>query len=323
MAREQIPGWLRRLDDPFGITWRVYNTLKRIDLARTTRLLQALATNPRFREPVFVIGVSRSGTSLLFDVLRKSRYLGGMPREGHDLWRRFHHPRWTGWRSDAIGEGQIRRGERRYVNAYLSSWGARERFIDKTPENSLRIDYLLELFPDARFIVMWRNPLEVINSFIRGWRDPTGRFRSYFVPEDLEIPDYPHRRRWCFALIDGWRDLKRSEIPEIAFRQWETLATALLEARGSVPRDQWFEFRLEDLLASPDSAIERICQAAGIEPEVAVVERFAYGVTHPINALAAPDSTPGARDGHDELARFLPRMAQLAERAGYPDLQLP
>ena len=72
--------------------------------------------------------------------------------------------------------------------------------MEKTPENSFRVPHLLDLFPDARFLVIWRNPLLVLRSLIRGWRDPAGRFRSYFVSEDLRIPGYPHRRMWRFTL---------------------------------------------------------------------------------------------------------------------------
>ena len=63
--------------------------------------------------------------------------------------------------------------------------------------------YLLELFPDAIFVAVSRNPCEVIASLINGWRDPSGRFRTYYVPERLRIPG--HRAATNVVLFpDRW-----------------------------------------------------------------------------------------------------------------------
>jgi hypothetical protein len=61
----------------------------------------------------------------------------------------------------------------------------------------------------------------VISSLIDGRRHPMGRYRSYCVSKDLSVPGYPHRRRWCFALIDGWQEYAARPVHEIAFAQWD------------------------------------------------------------------------------------------------------
>jgi hypothetical protein len=40
-----------------------------------------------------------------------------------------------------------------------------ERFISKNPSNMARIPVLLEMFPDAKFIFIYRNPYQVVESF--------------------------------------------------------------------------------------------------------------------------------------------------------------
>jgi len=42
-------------------------------------------------------------------------------------------------------------------------------FVDKTPRYHLIVDDILRLFPDAKFIFLWRNPLAVAASMITTW----------------------------------------------------------------------------------------------------------------------------------------------------------
>lgn len=42
-------------------------------------------------------------------------------------------------------------------------------FLDKTPRYSLIAEDLIEIFPDAKFIVLWRDPLAVIASILDTW----------------------------------------------------------------------------------------------------------------------------------------------------------
>jgi hypothetical protein len=59
------------------------------------------------------------------------------------------------------------------------------RFVDKTPENCLRIPYPLELFPDASFVFLRRRPADNVSSLMAGWR-ARPRFPTYRLPERLE-----------------------------------------------------------------------------------------------------------------------------------------
>jgi len=263
--------------------------------------------------------VPRSGTTMIFGLLRSTPDLAGMPLEGHDLWRRFHHPRVSGWRSDAVGRGEVRWGERRFAEAFISSRceNTARRFVEKTPDNSLRIGYLLELFPDALFVVMKRNPCDVISSLIDGWRDPAGRYRSYYVPARLSIPNHPHRHRWCFALIEGWRDLISHPIPEIAFAQWHSISKAIQKARPSIPSSQWHEMRLEDLIDDPESELQRLCDGIGIPNQPQLSQELRRLIQHPVNALSAPEPAKWRVRNPEEMRELLPRISKAAPEFGY------
>ena len=56
-------------------------------------------------------------------------------------------------------------------------------FLDKTPRYHLILDELTEIFPDAKFIVLWRNPLAVVASILNTWKD--GRFDLRHYEQDI------------------------------------------------------------------------------------------------------------------------------------------
>lgn len=315
--KEQMPGLLRPFDDPFGITWRSWNLVRRLSAHRTARFLAGYANPPRYERPVFILGVPRSGTTMLFHLLRRSSHLGALRGEGHDVWRMYHHPRYHGWRSDAVGAGALGPGEKRFVDAYFYSYVGRQRFVEKTPENCLRVPYLLDLFPDAQFVVIRRDPCDVINSLINGWRHPGGKYRSYFVPEDLDIPGYDARRRWCFALIEGWRDYTSAPIPEIAFEQWRQLAVALDEARALVPGERWMEISFENVINDSSATLAQVYRHIGIPNEPKLRATLTDLLTNPVNALTPPGRDKWRTQNRDEIGALLPQIAAVAPRTGF------
>lgn len=56
-------------------------------------------------------------------------------------------------------------------------------FLDKTPRYHLIVDEILDMFPDAKFIFLWRNPLSVASSIIDTWG--SGRWNLFKFQVDL------------------------------------------------------------------------------------------------------------------------------------------
>jgi hypothetical protein len=314
----QVPKLLDRLDDPWGISWRVVNLLRRFDARWTLRFVcHGLRSRPH-RQPIFILGAPRSGTTFLFHLLRTSSALGSLPGEGHNVWRAFHHPRSSGWTSDTVGAGAVKFGERRFVDAYFRAWIGSRRMVEKTPENSLRIPYLLDLFPDAHFVVIHRHPLDVIHSLIEAWRHPQGRYRSYYLPEDLHIPGHAHRRRWCFALFEGWRDYRRATVPEIALAQWEACARGLVAGRSLAEgfQERWTEIHFEDLLSHPQATAARLYARLGLNDEPRLEHKLRELIERPVNALSPPEEQKWRRNA-EEIVPLVPRVVELARELGY------
>lgn len=56
-------------------------------------------------------------------------------------------------------------------------------FLDKTPRYHLIADLIIEMFPDARFIFLWRNPLAIVASIIETFG--RGKWQLYDYKVDL------------------------------------------------------------------------------------------------------------------------------------------
>lgn len=68
-------------------------------------------------------------------------------------------------------------------NIYGDLSEGKKYFLDKTPRNILLADTLFESFEEAKFVVLWRNPLAVIASMMKTWCD--GDFKVYMHYVDI------------------------------------------------------------------------------------------------------------------------------------------
>jgi hypothetical protein len=258
---------------------------------------------------VFVIGCPRSGTTVVFDLLRASPSLASIGQEGHVLWESFHHPREHGWRSNAVGPGDVRSFERRYlawaIGALARPRGA--RFLDKTPRNSLRLPYLDALFPDAQYVFVQRDGRATVSSLVVAWRER--EHPAYVLPVPFSIPGIPERQ-WHFILPPGWRDLDGRRLEEVCARQYVTATDAILEFRGGLDPARFVDLRYEDLLRDPAGQMEHVHQAL----DVPFADTQARRAREHVRA-SGPEKWRTATP--DEIERVLPAIEPMLERTGY------
>lgn len=67
----------------------------------------------------------------------------------------------------------------------LSAGPEARYFVDKTPRYHLVAHDIVHLFPEAKFIFLWRNPISVIGSILRTWGGGTWNLFRYHI--DLEL----------------------------------------------------------------------------------------------------------------------------------------
>ena len=52
-----------------------------------------------------------------------------------------------------------------------------EYFLDKTPRYHLIVEEIIKMFPNGKFIFLWRNPLSIVASMMKSWAG--GKWKLY------------------------------------------------------------------------------------------------------------------------------------------------
>lgn len=220
---------------------------------------------PETTRPIFVIGCSRAGTTVLYKTLSASSELGSLNRETHDFWVSLHPLAEKNWDTHALSAQDGTRKDRDSVARYFYTWSGHTRWVDKNNQNGLCVSYLHSLFPQAIFVYIKRSPGDNINSLIEGW-GKEGKFSTWSddLPARVEI-DGGRYTKWCFFLTDGWRQYLKAPVEEVAAFQYRAMNEAIMAAKATVPADNWVEVFYEDLVRDPVSGFRAIFQSCQLQ----------------------------------------------------------
>jgi hypothetical protein len=271
----------------------------------------ALRAGPAPRRPVFLVGCPRSGTTLLFDLLRRHPGFASRAAEGHLIWDTYQHPARNGWDSDRRTGEDVWPGETRFVHASVRRVAGSRPFLDKTPKNALRVPYLSALFPDARFVFLVRDGRATVASLIEGWSE--GHGITYRLPEPLSLTDY-RGRYWSYLLPPGWREVAATSFEDVAARQFVAANDAARADLDALPQERVVRVRFESLLEAPVDVTANVLDRLGMPPSGEVADAAAE--LRAVSTVSPP--RPGKwRDRADRVERVMPSVAPTMRRLGY------
>lgn len=232
------------------------------------------------KQPVIIVSAPRAGSNMLFEEMSKVPGFWTIGGESHGIYQAFPALRAENPEMDSgsLGKSHADPETRRLVRAcflcllrdhrgipYMDMapglHPTRVTLLEKTPRNALNIPFLLEVFPDARFIFLHRNARQNIASIIEAWNHgfQTGRFVTF---RDLPGWDRP---AWCFLLPPGWRSMIGRSLPEIATFQWSASNDTILDNLTHLPSSRWVSVSYDGLTEAPGETLARLCQFAGVE----------------------------------------------------------
>lgn len=285
--------------------------------ARQAAHLPALFMGKELDRPIFIIGAPRSGTSMLFAILRASSQLAYWPGEAHEVWEADHHPALQGWSSNELGaEDPDDAAAARIRRSFFLVTGSSKRLIDKTPRNALRVPFIDAVFPDARFIYLQRDGRDNVNSLINAWRTP--RYRTYRLPEPHRIPGVDPQW-WKFTLYPGWREDTTGPLEVVCAKQWKLSNDFALAALDGIAAERRERVRYEDLAADPEDEVGRLLGFLELPYESAVRDKAVAARTKPVNVVTPPEAGKWRRENPAEIERILPLIRPTMEALGYGD----
>jgi hypothetical protein len=278
---------------------------------------------PAVPDPVFVIGCSRSGTTVTFETIASSGHFLHFPYEIPQFWDGLHGPLTNGWASEAASALDARPGHRRAALRFFYQHLGAGPVLDKTCINTMRAGFLHRLFPRAKFVFIHRDGRDTVSSMMDGWRhgrtDGAFGLEQFFGPSPQAVAiNGGEFREWHFFLPPGWRAYNRAPLEQVCAFQWVSANALALAARESIPPSQWIQVRYEDLFERPQQMIGEIFDRLGVSLDEAARKRCAGVSGRPTSIVKGPPKKEKWKDrNHDAIERVLPLIRPMMRRLGY------
>lgn len=188
--------------------------------------------------PIFVLGMPRSGTTLVETILASHPEVYGAG-ELRDLHRIANNPlegieteRYP-FNLQYLSPEDLTRMGARYAAGLRERSPESARITDKMPANFLFIGLIHLILPNARIIHINRNPVDVcLSGFTR-------HFAAKNQPHSYDLSEMGHYYVQYARLMEHWRRV--------------------------LPEDAFFEIQYEDLVSDPEPHIRRLIDYCGLE----------------------------------------------------------
>lgn len=220
---------------------------------------------------VFLIGPARSGTKIIRDVIATHPKINKVPFDINYIWKYGNYNK----KGDVLTEEDYSPKINTYIKKYLDKFKYRNNYlIEKTVGNTVRVPYIYKHFPDSKFIFLFRNGLDTIESVMRQWdKIPEKKYlfeKTKTIPVDILL-------RYGFSYI--FRYLKGQnnddyywgvDVPELkkipdneklevkVATQWRYCVHSMLMAYDQIPSSQRIVINYENIVKNPSGEFSKI-----------------------------------------------------------------
>lgn len=277
-----------------------------------------------------IIGAPRSGTNMLRDILCSIDGFDTWPcDEINYIWRYGN----VAFPSDELPKNNASKKVQNYiVNAFNkigASTGA-DWVVEKTCANSLRVPFVNEVLPEAKYIFIYRDGIDATGSAKLRWTAkldiPYILEKVRFVPK-VDLPYYGFRYLWARlfrlvsrekrlafwgpALDDMQNVLQNYSLNEVCAIQWQRCVDMAEDALSDMPKDKVVRVRYEDFVRTPETELERILTFLGEELDAEMISKVVSGVSS--GSLGKGRKALG----DDEVARLESLVGETLKRYDY------
>ncbi len=249
-------------------------------------------------QSVVIIGAPRSGTNMLRDILTCLPGVGTWPcDEINYIWRHGN----VRFPSDEFTSQQARPEVQRYIRSQFSRLASRYQLntvLEKTCANSMRVGFVDAVLPDAKYIFMVRDGLDVIGSAILRWKAeldiPYLMKKARYVPM-TDLPYYASRylrnrvhrffsrdKQLAFwgPQMNHMQDLlQRYSLPQVCALQWQTCVRNSQQGFAAIDSSRVIRLRYEDFVCNPAHELQQIAEFMGKPVSIETAQQLTSGVS--------------------------------------------
>jgi hypothetical protein len=262
---------------------------------RKAMQLISCADDDLMKKPVIVVGAGRSGMNFLGDAIAQHPRLA-VAHEPRLIWKSGNDRV-----SDALRPHHARPEVIADIRARFASvvrLAGKERYIDVTPGNSVRLGFVDKVFPDCQFVHFIRDGVDNVLSMrrfygvvARSFRSNTPKLRDSFIArraKEMRLKQVPYMAMETFRhLAPHWllpyigppvvgvrlpamsAMRKEMDLLDVCFLQWRSSVEWACQFGRSLPPGRYMECRIETFC---EDDVRRIYDFLGLEVTSEAIE---------------------------------------------------
>ena len=235
-------------------------------------------------EVIFLIGAARSGTKLLRTILSQSESIGAIPYDMNYIWQYGYYD----LGHDEMNDIVPKTNEIAFIRNFIFKQAKKRNvpiIIEKTVSNTLRIDYVKKVFPEAKIIHLYRDGRDVTLSAKERWEgsifDQELQSKKDIVNKVIDLPfiavfpyiveyiknnarhflskDTDRTEVWGPVYKGMLEDKSRYDLLTLCSLQWKKSVSRALDSLEEYKKNiDYIEIKYEDLVANPIEQIDKL-----------------------------------------------------------------
>ena len=285
-----------------------------------------------FSKPVFILSAPRSGSTHLYEILRRCSNVISLDQENDSFWWSMFPYSRLDPPNDFIHSCEVDTDYAKKVRAALCHHLTHTLFnknftkflklrfhsgkliyLEKTIANCFHLEALTILFPDARFIYLFRDGRATISSMIEGWN--AGRFMKRILPfSDNSSIDY-----WTYPIPPGWEKKAHKKLNEICAWSWLQHNKCVLDFFETTPVLQKNLVRVsyENLVTKPDKTINALISFCDFRKS-RQVDSYLHDNLPSRTTISKPKNIKWQHSNVEDIMEIENLIAPMMARLGYP-----
>lgn len=290
---------------------------------------------PSFYRPVFILSAPRSGSTHLYEIVRRMEKVFSLDRENDPMWHNFFPYQRLEIASDYINADECDsitiKAIKSYIVLKLIAKPSRCQsqlifqnilfrkpiiYLEKTIANCFHIDVIEKIFPDALFIHLVRDGRACISSILEGWSGGLGQ-KQHGI---LTFPENSRINRWCYPIFPKWQEMTNKSVEQICAGIWLEHNYYVLEKyKNSYSfRQNYLKVRYEDLVEQPVYIAQKIADFANFKMTQDCLQYIQQGNCSR-TTISKPKQDKWKEKNLNKINRILPMIIPIMTELGYTD----